>query len=206
MDIKGQKMIRASVGGANGIFAKLAAEKKKTITAVCLLSVMVLMWVKVFVGKSPETVLAEEVSGASVENQLELQQQLDGSKSKIFYVELPKVKGRNDVLARDFFSDDDTSLVTENVRGVEPVADKGRSEQVIRKISEKLVLDAIVLGQKPQAFINNRLYEAGDGLTVADETDSYDCEVVKIEETEVTIRCSEGTITLKISHPAEVLN
>lgn len=47
--------IRNNTSGPNRIIAKLGAEKKKTVIALCLITVMVLMWVKMLGGKTPRS-------------------------------------------------------------------------------------------------------------------------------------------------------
>lgn len=206
MKAKMPEKTRPSNVAGSSVFAKLAAEKKKTIAAVCLLTVMAFMWIKVFVGEPPQSAEAAEDLKASPEKQALYEQDEESLKSKMSYVELPKVRGRNDVLTRDFFSVNDKGLYQRTEKEIKPVSNGNDDEEMIRRISEKLTLKAIALGQNPQAFINDKLFGIGSILTVTEGNNLYECEVTKIEETEVTIRCGEGIITLKISHPSEVLN
>ena len=41
-------------GLAKGLFGPLAAEKKKTVVASCLIAVMAIMWIRVFTKQAPE--------------------------------------------------------------------------------------------------------------------------------------------------------
>ena len=84
-------------GGANGLMSQLAAEKKKTVMAVCLITLMAFMWVRVFKKKSPQSARA-----AMMTQQLSVEQ--SEAELKISFAALPKVAGRNDMLSRDFFA------------------------------------------------------------------------------------------------------
>ncbi len=44
--------------GVGGLMRQLAAEKKKTVLALCLIVLMAVMWVKVLGGKGPKTAAA----------------------------------------------------------------------------------------------------------------------------------------------------
>ena len=77
---------------SNKIVSRLAAEKKKTVCALCLIALMAFMWVRVLFKKGPESVEATPTA-----------KKLD-SEFKVSFVELPEVEGRNDVLTRDFFA------------------------------------------------------------------------------------------------------
>ena len=118
------------------------------------------------------------------------------------FIELPKVKGRNDVLTRDFFAVDSWQgfMRGGNSNGFGEVSfvSKNGSEEVVKRVAEKLKLEAIVSGQNPRAFINDKLLSVGDKLFVRDGIDMYECEVTEIEETEVFIRCGEAEITLRL--------
>jgi len=180
--------------GTDMLFGRLAAEKKKTIIALCLIAVMALMWVKVLGKKGPETAGAALRGGEVVEGQ-------SNSELKISFIELPNVKGRNDVLIRDFFTADGGDL--SSAGGVNVVSRDGGGE-VIRRIAEKLKLEAIGLGENPQAFINDKLLAVGDKLPIVDRGNTYECEVIGIEENTVSIRCGEAEITLKLTQANEV--
>ena len=130
----------------------------------------------------------------------------------ITFIELPKVTGRNDVLIRDFFVVDDwqkfmKSGEGENKTRVEDVSvvSKRNKEAMIR-VAEKLKIEAIVLDGNPQVFINNKLLSVGDKLLVKDGGNTYECEVVCIEENMVLIKCGEAEITKKITKAVEVMD
>ena len=89
--------LRNNNNGANSIISHLAAEKKKTVMAICLISLMVFMWARVFFKK---TTAVEAI---------EITKQMDQKRESkpaliITFMELPEVAGRNDVITRDFFA------------------------------------------------------------------------------------------------------
>ena len=177
--------------GTNGLVGRFAAEKKKTVTALCLIALMVFMWARVLSRKTPKAAAAapgrENVATDILGSNVEL---------KISFIELPNVKGRNDVLTRDFFATGGGSVGEVNV-----VSDG--NEEVVRRIAGKLELGVIDGGENPQAFINDKLLSVGDKLLVGDGIGTYECEIVGIEKTEVFIRCGEAEIQLKLAQENE---
>jgi len=200
-----EQKLRNSAGGANAVFNRLAAEKKKTVAAACLIAVMVFMWVRMLAPKTPRGAEAALTAQEVVKGE-------SNSELKISFTELPKVRGRNDVLTRDFFASDGwrnfRSTEGENLSGIEGVnvVSGNGSEGVVRRIAEKLKLQAIMLGGNPQAFINDKLLSVGDKLLVTDGGDSFECEVAGIEEKMVFIRCGEAEITLKLTQVSIIDN
>jgi len=180
--------VRGDGKGANRVFSRLAAEKKKSIVALCLIALMGFMWVRVLLRKTPKSAEAavgqEEVKSST-------------SELKISFIELPEVAGRNDALTRDFFAADDWQSFMSG--GEVNVVSRDGDEEIIKRVAEKLKLEAIGLGKNPQAFINDKLLSVGDRLLVADGVDTYECEVVGIEEKTVFIKCGEAEITLKLT-------
>jgi hypothetical protein len=189
--------LKNSNGGGNRILGRLAAEKKKTVIAVCLITVMILMWVRLLGKKGPQSAKAAETAEVTaVQTSPEL---------KISFIELPKVASRNDVLTRDFFTasnwQDFVGGREGNSDGMKEVSVVPRdgSEETIRLVAGRLRLEAIVLGENPRAFINDKLLSVGDKLFIGDGINTYECEVAKIEETKVFIRCGEAEVTLRLT-------
>lgn len=185
--------------GGNRFFSHLAAEKKKAVLALCLISLMAFMWIKVLTKASPKAadagVIAELIN---METQSE-------PELKILFIELPRVAGRNDMVTRDFFASDGWQNFVGG-RGHKSVAvkeidivSKNDDQEVIRKVAENLKLEAIVSSDDPLAFINDKVLRPGDKLFVGDGIESYECEVVEIKENTVVIRCRESMITLKMT-------
>ena len=189
---------RNNVTGVNKLFSQLAAEKKKAVMALCLITVMVFMWVKVFTRRAPQA-----AGAALMTEQLNVENR-SNSELKIYFVELPKVPGRNDVIIRDFFASDGWRDFTSgqrqksgNIQEVNIVSNDGK-EEVIKAVAEKLKLQAIVFGLNPRAFINDKLLSVGDKVLIRDKIDVYECELVEIQENMVVIRCRDAKITLKL--------
>jgi len=180
--------VRGDGKGANRVFSRLAAEKKKSIVALCLIALMGFMWVRVLVRKTPKS--AEAAVGQE-------EVKSNTSELKISFIELPEVAGRNDALTRDFFAADDWQSFMSG--GEVNVVPGDGDEEIIKRIAEIIKLEAIVLGKNPQAFINDKLLAVGDRLLVVDGVDTYEFEVVGIEEKTVFIRCGEMEITLELT-------
>jgi len=193
--------LKNSGAAASRLFSRLAAEKKKTVIAVCLIALMVFMWARVLAKKTPQSAEAAAMAQDAGQSNSEL---------KISFIELPKIKGRHDVLATDFFAANDWRNFTrdaegKNLTGVREVSvvSGDDSEEVVRRVAQKLKLEAIGLGKNPRAFINNKLLSVGDKLLISEGADMYECEVVEIEEHAVFIRCGEAEITLKLTQTIE---
>jgi hypothetical protein len=184
--------------GVNRFFSHLAAEKKKAVLALCLISLMAFMWIKVLTKTSPQAAKAELIAELIMETQSE-------PALEISFIELPRVAGRNDMVTRDFFASDGwqnfvggrghKSVAVEEIN----IVSKNDDQEVIRKVAENLKLEAIVSSENPLAFINDEVLRAGDKLFVSDGIDRYECEVVEINENTVEMRCRESKITLKLT-------
>jgi hypothetical protein len=196
--------MRRNIGNSNNfnvtgrLFGLLAVEKKKTVTTACLIVVMVFMWVRVLTRNTPEA-----AEGASVAEPLNVKSQSNPA-AEVFFVELPRVAGRNDVITRDFFASDGWRHFMGGRRrkfaGIEEVnvLSKNGSEEVIKRVAQKLKLEGIMLSKNPLASINNRVVLVGDRMLIADGADMYECEVRAIKENAVEIKCREAEITLKL--------
>ena len=169
------------------------ADKKKATVALCLISVMGFMWIKVLVGGGPEEAEAALLKADAALGLPEVEQ-------KLVYIDMPEIKGRNDVLSRDIFDVEARSLI-----GTEVDIIFSDEKDLAFVLAEELKLEAIALGQNRQAFINDKLLAVGDKFFVSDEVDTYECEVIGIEENKVFIRCGKTEISLKLVE-AEVVD
>ena len=188
-------------GLVKGLFGPLMAEKKKAVVASCLIAVMAIMWVRVLTKQAPQAAEAalttEQLNEIGSSNQ----------ELKVSFIELPQVAGRNDVITRDFFASDDwrqfDSKEGRNLAVIEEVnivSKNGNEEVVIRKVAEKLKLEAIVvLSNNPRAFINDKVVSVGEKVLIRDGVDTYECEVIEIKENMVVIKCREAEVTLKLT-------
>jgi len=187
-------------GRAKGLFNQLAAEKKKAVTASCLIVLMAFMWIRVLAKKSPE---ASE--GGLVTEQWNMEE-ASNQELKVSFMELPQIAGRNDVITRDFFTSNGwrhfVGKKGQNLALIEEVniVSKNGNEEVIKKVAEKLKLEAIVvLSAKPWALINNKVVTVGDKVLIRDGIDTYECEVVEMKEDTVVIDCRDAEVTLKLT-------
>ena len=190
-----------NTNNANRLISHLAAEKKKTAMALCLIALMAFMWVRVFFRKLPAAEGAEVTEQINVNNG-------PNSKLKISFIELPKVVGRNDVITRNFFVSNDWQDFKGNRKNIISIEELNvvpgnDSEKAIRTIVEKIKLEAIVMGENAKTFINNKVLSVGDKLLISDGVDKYECEIVVIEENAVVIRCGKAEVKLKIKQVNE---
>jgi hypothetical protein len=183
-----------------GLLNQLAAEKKKAVTASCLIVLMAFMWIRVLSKESPE---ASEAGLVAEQGNME---DASNQELKVSFIELPQVAGRNDVMTRNFFASNGwrhfedeqqrNSAVVEEVN----IVSKNGNEEVIKKVAEKLKLEAIVvLSAKHRALINNKVVAVGDKVLILDGIDTYECEVVQIKENTVVIDCRDAEVTLKLT-------
>jgi len=188
-----QKLGRSSAG-SRGLLAQLRGRRKKPLFAVALLVIMAVMWLRVFGDKGPQTADADQPAEPGAANaKIEIE---------IAYVQLPKVPGRNDCISRDFFALDSSlgnRTEVEMVQGDD-------TNSIVRTLTKQVRLEAIVLGGKPHAFINDKYLSAGDRMLIRDGSDEYDCEIVSIEENTVMIRCQQTEIKVKLAQGGEVVN
>lgn len=197
-----EQNVKNTVNGANRLVGRLAAEKKKTVTALCLIALMVFMWARVLGKKTP-------VTAAASQRQENVHQDVN-VELKISFIELPKIPGRNDVLTRDFFAADGWRNFIRNEKNPGNkeviVFPRDGNEEIVKRVAGNLKLEAISIGSdgNPQAFINGKLLSVGDKLLVRDGGNKYECEVVGIEENVVVIKCLEAEITKKLTKVIEV--
>ena len=158
---------RQNNSGIHKVLHQMAAERGKLIPASCLIVLMIFMWGRVLFKKKPQAAGAATAGSQRIDSEPEPQ-------FKISFVELPDVKGRNDVLSRDFFSVNDDRLGP-----IKEVSVDWAGEEDIKRVAEKLKLQAIGGGVNPQAFINDKLLSVGDKLLVSE---GIECEVTGIED------------------------
>ena len=190
--------------GVSGLLGKIAAEKKKAGIALCLIAIMTVMWVKVLTKKGPESSQASPViQVADVDNYLD-------DAINITHVDLLRVPGRDDLISRDFFAADgwrDFGLDYQegdivNVKNIS--AEKtDDTKEIAAIVTQHVKLEVIIMGERPQAFINGKLMSAGKKLIVTDGSEIYECEVVEIRENSVSIRCKDAEIVLKLVQTVE---
>ena len=189
--------VKKSSTGARKVLERLTQDKK-TVMALCLIALMAFMWFRVLTKKTPQ--------GAEAEPSAEQSASEDPSSEKyrVAFVELPKVAGRNDVIVRDFFAADGWQHFIggekRNPDGVEEVSivSTNGNEELMERVAEKLKLEATMVSTNPLAFVNGQVRRTGDKMLVTDGNETYECEVVRIEDNTVVIKCGEAEITLKL--------
>ncbi len=186
--------------GVRKMFDRLGEDKKKSVTALCLIAVMAVMWIRVLTKKTPQ--------GAEANPGPDQTKNEDAPREeyRVSFVELPKVAGRNDVIGRDFFASNGWQHFVDG-QGRKPgdtdevsVISKNGNEEVIRRVAKKqLNLEATMVGsEEDKASINGETLEVGDTLSISDGADTYVCEVTEISDYTVVIQCREAEITLSI--------
>lgn len=175
-----------------------AVHRKKLIAAAVLLMIMTALWVRVFTGKSKPTAVtaapaAEQSKISTVQNE------------SVEYVQLPHISDRHDAIMNDIFSSenfrwfnrqdqystDTKRFVTGSTIGDSPAASAAAA----------LKLVAIVNDKKPQAFIENRLFEKGDNFRFMFNGQIYQFKILDILEDKVVFDCNGTIITKKIPQP-----
>ena len=189
-----------------------ALEKGKSMVASCLIGLMILMWVRVFAKKhSPgeaEAALTAQTESLSGRGRNEV---------KIRFIKLPEIKGRNDLLSRDFFAverwetfikdaDGNTNRVEEVNVVVEDDSEQGRRRKAVLRLARQLKLDVIAPGKRPEAFIENTLVSVGDKLQVEDKGRLYEFDVIEIGENEVVLTCQGVRLEIKMLQEPGLLN
>ena len=180
----------------NKLVRQLGADKKKTVTAICLVLLMFFMWVKALSKDETNT------ASAATLNKAKAAQQAD-KEVKLSFVELPNIEGRNDSLTRDFFSVDNWGNLNRGSSSGVKIFSQNDKEDSVKHIILKLKLEAIDIGEKPRAFINERLLGIGDTFLINDKDESYKCEVIEIEENKVFLKYEDIEIELKFAQEAK---
>jgi hypothetical protein len=184
----------------------LFRDGRKTGLAIALIAVMAVMWLRVLTGQKPKSAEA-----GSKSTHRTAQPQTPSKEMR--FVELPVEAGRNDRIHRDFFTTQDWSLFSSGTRSqgtatqaeVQKAA-TNRTQEVVERLAKTLRLEVVVLvGEGPQAVVNDRRVRIGDTFTLKDGADVYVFEVVQIEEDAVIVTCQGRQWTLKLSHRTDVV-
>ena len=177
---------------------QLAAGRKKPIVAMGLIILMAVMWVRVLTKKTPESAEAALAVTKTV------QQQSNSKKvQEITFIELPEVRGRNDVLTRDIFDAQGwkgfRAAGYSGGIGKSSIVSENDGEEAVKRVIEKLRLEGVLLSANPQAFINDKLVAVGDSVPIKDGINTYECEVIEIKENTVLVRYGQTMIKLKLT-------
>ena len=164
--------------------------------AICLIVVMAFMWIKLLTKDAPVSAKADTSRNSSAAQDAE-------KNFNVRFIELPKIEGRNDVLLRDVFVVNGKELAQ---AGGLNIPSNGSYDDLSTRIGQKLRLEAIGMGENPQAFINGKLLEIDGSLTVKDGGQSYECRVVEIQENMVLLECEDVEIILRFASDVDVVN
>ena len=199
------KTAKKSDNALSKLFNHLATEKKKTIMALCLLGLMGIMWARLLGRKTPQTAGAITAQNQSNATMTALRPEMEVS-----FVDLPKIAGRNDVLTRDIFNAGGWKDFVRDIEGAKLVGVddpnmglQDGTEEVIKRVAEKLRLETILFGENRQAYVNGKLLSVGDKVPVKSGAETYECEVTGIGEKAVFLRCGEAKITLRLAPEAK---
>ncbi len=187
--------------------AQLPSEKKKIIVAVCLVLFMALMWFRMLTKEGPE-------SAEAVELTTEMKQasaNVAAAVAEIVFVQLPIEIGRNDIIERDFFSAENWKLFAEDKQKWQGLsknqnnqniakADVSEFEQRIKNVVDKINLQAIGTGLRPEVFMNDSLLAIGGSIVVQDGESNFTFKIVKITKNAVTLNSNGIAVTKKLSH------
>jgi hypothetical protein len=197
---------KAKQSGVNQTLRRLGAEKKKIAIAALLVGVMGIMWMRILVKKQDPS-----AGGASLAIQTAAAEEIP-PKIKITYVELPQVKGRNDVLSRDIFAGSRWEGLGAEANGARQMTAKvkGSNEQLNDIVNEmngkELRLEAIFSGKNPQALVSGVLVSPGGRLAVKHEGEKYEFKAVAINENEVVLVCKGVQVKLSMVRPTDSAN
>lgn len=182
--------------------ARNTAQRKKLIVALLLLVVMAVLWIRLLAGKNKPAAASASVAGASSQLLPQAQSQ------KMEYIELPYTPQRHNMLANDFFTtknfkrfkkQDPYGKNNQQINLAETTDEKFDSPAAAAAASLRLI--AIVNDKKPQAFIENRLFEKGQSFRFKFDGQVYRFKVTDILADRVELDCNGIIITKKIPQP-----
>ena len=192
--------------GRVDLLGQLPAKNTKIVVAVALVSIMFVMWAKVFLGAKAEKANAAQIA-SQPDNQLQNTEQQ--TSIKVSYIQMPVVPGRNDVLVKDIFTAQNWTAFgwqnDQNSQNVEIASqhDDGRQmhEKNLRQIAETVPVDAVSTDQngRIQAFIQDNVVSIGSKLTVEHNGYAYEFVVVEIESEKVVLGWKNCSVTLQMS-------
>jgi len=191
---------------SSGRITDLLMDGKKTVLAGALVLVMAAMWIRVLIGHKPGAAAAAGAPQAApvVQN--------GPTRSKAKMIELPRIPGRNDSIARDCFNVQEWAPMRQFAAAPStgtdpevPVVSPNHDEEVVRQVAQTLRLEAVSLrSENPQAFLNDRLLGVGDKLAVEQDSVCFEFEVLQINENAVLVECNGIQLPLKLAQVGDV--
>lgn len=183
-----------SAGPGLGLLDRLGGDRKKTVLAAGLLAVMGIMWMRVLTGKKTP-------SANAASNPTETTETTEAPATKLEFIELPVIEGRNDCIGRDVFSAEALS----SFRRESPSQGTGTDTEVRTETSQKIqevanrVLTLVAIFEGPRAYINDQVVGIGETLSVTEGDATYAFEVVRIENDSVLVKCRDKEVMLKLT-------
>jgi hypothetical protein len=172
---------------------KARKQKKNVYIAIGLIVVMAVLWIRLIAKKNiPEQAVAVVTDPAVLNSATKVH-------SIVFY-ELPVVVGRNDVLTKDIFS----SNGWKELKAANPGADEANSPYISADITQAvdaLELSAIITGNRPQAFIGDKLVANNESFDFIFKDKKYTFRISEINDLQVKLDYCGRTVVKKIVHP-----
>jgi len=188
---------------ARQVLDHLAADRKKAVFAVTLVTVMAFMWFRVLTGQQPAPAAADPGT-------TEAEPKSQKSPRSIRHVELPNLPGRNDYINRDFFASRDWECFRQQSGRPRHLANEvhmtapDHAQETAARLGQRLKLEAVLRDGTPRAFINDQLLRLGDRLPVREGPDTCEFEVLRIYEDSVLVGCNGTQLTLKLTQHLDV--
>jgi hypothetical protein len=193
-----------SLSSGARLLERLRLGGKKSAVACALIVIMLFMWIRVYLGQRPAPAAASPAPAPTPAVVRRLPREVK-------LLELPKSPGRHDFLPRDFFTMKNPSDFRPQAgrnTGTDqevPVVSPNETQEVIARIAKTLKLEAVLRSERPQVFINDRLLNVGDRLTVKEGAAFYEFEVLRIDVESVLVQCRGIQLTLQLAQYLEVV-
>ena len=188
----------------------------KTIAAIALVSLMLMLWMRVLLtGKNGPKAAKAQSQSSQQDSQAVLQSQTTAD-VEVVPAELTVVTGRNDRLTNNVFSAENWKAfefhkkVEKTVAPVVQVTPQEDPQEKIRKahqanldkISKTLTLEAVIHGAdgKPsKVFVDEKILTVGTVLTVQEGPETYELMLTELNEKEALFTWDEFSMVLRIT-------
>ena len=186
----------------------LRSVSPKTVTAVVLMLLMGVLWLRVLTGGQTGPSAAQAAEQAAQEQAA----RLDAQPLRIEAVALPVIEGRHDTLAGDVFTPTNwPQLRPAEDSTPEPVDDgtarRRQQQEAFEAMIRTLHLDAILHaagGASAQACINDKVLSQGQTLRVKTNSQTYDLTVSEVGENQVVLTWQQWSAVLNIAESEHV--
>ena len=196
-----------NTSGISSAANPLRSLSPKTITAIVLMALMGMLWLRVLTGgqTGPSAAqAAEEALAAAASKPTE-------TAVHVKPVELPVLEGRHDVLASDFFSSSNWPGFRTADQAPEPPDESSeqqrRQKAFVDELTRTLNLDAILHtgnDPAPRACIQGHVLSQGQTLIVKKDNETYELTVSEIGENRVVLTWDQWSVVLKMAESEHV--